>query len=152
MCGPKSGEVCKSAWRVQRHGGWTRGCRIDFVRAVLRAAAAGRGNAAIVGIVISQSIVPSRRHSGACAGIKCNVELSAVSRRAMVCMVVCAAIVVVMMVRASESGECACAVLLVRASAARSAHGAPASSVAQAAIARVAIPFVLVNGLLSGTE
>ena len=117
------------------------------MRAVLRVAAAGRGNAAIVGIVITLSIVPSSRQSGIRAGIRWNVELSAVLRRAMVCMVMCAAIIVVAMVRASESGECARAVLLMCASAARDAHGAPASSVAQVAIARVSIPFVLVNGL-----
>jgi len=132
---------------VQKHGGKARGCRSGFVRAVLRVAAAGRGNAAIVGIVITLSIVPSSRQSGIRAGIRWNVELSAVLRRAMVCMVMCAAIIVVAMVRASESGECARAVLLMCASAARDAHGAPASSVAQVAIARVSIPFVLVNGL-----
>ena len=118
------------------------------MRAVLRVAAAGRGNAAIVGIVITLSIVPSSRQSGIHAGIRWSVELSAVLRRAMVCMVMCAAIIVVAMVRASESGECARAVLLMCASAARDAHGALASSVAQVAIARVSIPFVLVNGLL----
>ena len=47
----------------------------------------------------------------------------------------------------SDGGECACAVLLMCASAIRGACGGPASSVAQAAIARVAIPFALVNGL-----
>ena len=147
VCGSKSGEVCRSAWRVQKHGGWARGCRSGFVRAALRVAAAGRGNAAIVGIVMTQPVVPSRRHSGVRAGIGCNVELSAVLRRAMVCMVMCAAIVVVAMVRVLEGGECACAALLMCASAARSACRVPASSVAQAAIARVGIPFVLVNGL-----
>ena len=146
-CGPKSGELCRSAWRVQKDGGWARGCRGDFVRGVLRVAAAGRGDAAIVGIVITPSIMPSSRQSGIRAGIKCNVQLSAVVRRAMVCMVMCAAIVTVAVVRDSESDECACAVLLMCALAAGDGRGAPASSEAQAAIARASIPFALVNGL-----
>ena len=60
----------------------------------------------------------------------------------------CAAIVIVAKVRVSESDECACAVLLMCALAAGDERGAPASSEAQAAIARVSIPFALVNGLL----
>ena len=79
----------------------------------------------------------------------CNVQLSAVMRRAMVCTVLCAAIVIVAKVRVSESDGCACAVLLMCALAAGDERGAPASSEAQAAIARVSIPFALVNGLFS---
>ena len=130
---------------MQKDGGWARGCRGDFARAVLRMAAAGRGNAAIVGIAIASSIVPSSRQSGTRAGIMCNVQLSAVMRRAMVCIVLCAAIVIVAKVRVSESDECACAVLLMCALAAGDERGAPASSEAQAAIARASIPFALVN-------
>ena len=66
----------------------------------------------------------------------------------------CAAIVIVAKVRVSESDGCACAVLLMCALAAGDERGAPASSEAQAAIARVSIPFALVNGLflLDGTS
>ena len=134
---------------MQKHGGWARGCRDDFARAVLRVAAAGRGNAATVGIAIAPSIVPSSRQSGTRAGIMCNVQLSAVMRRAMVCIVLCAAIVIMAKVRVSDSDECACAALSMCALAAGDERGAPASSEAQAAIARVSIPFALVNGLFN---
>ena len=74
-----------------------------------------------------------------------SVQLSAVMRRAMVCTVLCAAIVIVAKVRVSESDGCACAVLLMCALAAGDGRGAPASSEAQAAIARVSIPFALIT-------
>ena len=129
--GPKSGEGA-SLQNGGQHDSSRGGL---FARSVCSGAFCDRRSQDIVGISSACCIRASIIRMCARAAMVCNVVLSALLRRVVVCIRISLLAVIVHGVRVSDSDECACAMLSMRAQSIRRARGTAASIRARSAIA-----------------